>query len=322
MAKDRFPGKEQIAAFARTYRNSEWSSGHRGRSVSASPAVVANIVTDTDQLKRSLVDVKEAANILGVSESWIRRHLAELPVFRVGRLIRINRVLLAEKFQGTTQSGNSLKPERKKMTNRYQRGCVVLRGKKGNRVWYGKFREDIQTSAGMERQQRLIRLGTVAELPTKNAARNKLAEMMSNPEPMVVASITFGELVNRWEIAEGPTMKSTTLQHYKNTLRASVLPYFRTRDITSINREDIQRFLGEKAKSYSTSTLRSMRVVLGLTLGWAEACGWLQKNPCTKIKLPRQTGGRTVRRTFLSAENVTCIASELKEPYATLVLFL
>jgi len=92
--------------------------------------------------------------------------------------------------------------------------------------------------------------------------------------------------------------------------------------IANINREDIQALLAAQAKKYSRSALRSMRVVLSLTLGWASDCGWLEKNPCTRIKLPQQTGGRQVTRTVLTTKEVIAIAAELEEPYATLVRFL
>jgi integrase len=133
--------------------------------------------------------------------------------------------------------------------------------------------------------------------------------------------MSFRELTERWEKAEGSTMKATTLHHYKNALRAYVLPKFGERKITEINREDIQTFLAEKARKYSESTLRSMGV-LGLTLGWATNCSWLERNPCSRVKLPKHTGGRRVTRTVLTAEQVNAIAEKLKEPYATLVLFL
>ena len=61
---------------------------------------------------------------------------------------------------------------------------------------------------------------------------------------------------------------------------------------------------------------------MGLTLGWATNCSWLEKNPCSRVKLPKRTGGRRVTRTVLTAEQVNAIAGKLKEPYATLVLFL
>ena len=50
------------------------------------------------------------------------------------------------------------------------------------------------------------------------------------------------------------------------------VPTFEKQNITNINRE-AQAFLAEKAVKYSKSTLRSMRVVLSLTLGWAKNCG-------------------------------------------------
>jgi integrase len=124
--------------------------------------------------------------------------------------------------------------------------------------------------------------------------------------------MSFRELTERWEKAEGSTMKATTLHHYKNALRAYILPKFGERKITEINREDIQTFLGEKARKYSESTLRSMRV-LGLTLGWATNCSWLERNPCSRVKLPKHTGGRRVTRTVLTAEQANAIAEKLKE---------
>jgi len=134
--------------------------------------------------------------------------------------------------------------------------------------------------------------------------------------------MNFRELVERWQKAVGPTMKTTTLCHDRNALRAYVLQTFADRKIANINREDIQALLAAQAKKYSRSALRSMRVVLSLTLGWASDCGWLDKNPCTRIKLPQQTGGRQVTRTVLTTKQVIAIAAELEEPYATLVLFL
>jgi len=182
------------------------------------------------------------------------------------------------------------------------------------------FREDIRAAEGTERRQRMIRLGTFSELPTKKSARNKLAEILGSSTEKV--EMSFLELTDRWKMAEGPTLKATTFSHYNNALRAYVLPIFGNRQIASITREDIQMFLAQKAKTYSQSTLRSMRAVLGLTLGWAHACGWIAKNACVKVKLPKNTGGRRVTRTVLQPAQITAIVSRLEEPYATLVLFL
>ena len=205
------------------------------------------------------------------------------------------------------------------MFARYQRGSVRQLGK--TKVWYGTYREDVKTPTGqIERRQRQVRLGTLAELPTKNAARNKLSAILQNPSPL--EGTTFQELATRWQSAEGPTLKTSTLQHYTNALRAYVLPVFGKQTITSINREHVQTFLAVQAAKYSKSSLRSMRVVLSLTLGWAKSCGWVPLNPCEGVRLPLATGGRTVARTVLTPGQVMDLVARLQEPYATLVLFL
>jgi integrase len=63
-----------------------------------------------------------------------------------------------------------------------------------------------------------------------------------------------------------------------------------------------------------------MRVSLGRVLSWVVSCSWLQKNPCAGVKLPR--AGTKVIRTILKPEQTRALASNLEEPYATLVLFL
>jgi hypothetical protein len=235
-------------------------------------------------------------------------------------MVRFDSALLFRGLQAKMQSGKSLKPERTDMFFRYQRGFVYQKGR-NVKVWYGRIREDVRNPNGqIERRHRNVRLGTLDEYSTKNAARKRLAELLKDSPPKM--EMTFRDLAERWERAEGSTMKATTLHHYKNALRAYVLPEFGDRKITEINREDIQTFLAERACKYSESTLRSMRIVLGLTLGWATNCSWLERNPCSRVKLPKRTGGRKVSRMVLTAEQVNAIAAKLKEPYATLVLFL
>lgn len=269
-----------------------------------------------------LLTVPEVARRLGVSESWVRRHISELPAVRVGRLVRFDAALLSETINGRISSGKSLRPERAPMPSRFQRGFVFLKGKK-LKAWYGMFREDVRNpDGGVERQLRKIRLGTVAELPTKNSARNKLAELIGDGSATTTKEMTFQELTERWDKAVGPTIKSSSLLHYRNALRMYVLPFFGALNISEVSRERIQNFLAHQAKDYSRSALRSMRTVLSLTLGWAADCGWIQANPCVKIKLPREAGGKRVIRTVLTPKQITDLSASLEEPYATLVLFL
>lgn len=56
---------------------------------------------------RSLMTVEGTAAFLQVSESWVYRHLSELPIIGKGRIIRIDCDLLRR----TIENGKSLRPE-------------------------------------------------------------------------------------------------------------------------------------------------------------------------------------------------------------------
>jgi integrase len=269
----------------------------------------------------SLISVRDAAAFLGVSESWVRRHQHELPIVRTGRLVRFDSVLLRQKFHGKQSSGNRLKTGGKVnlQLRRYQRGYVYKTGKK-QKVWYGMWRDDVRTPEGKTvRRQRNVRLGTLAELPTRTAAYEKLTQHMAIAgKPSL--DMDFSELVRRWEEAVVPTIKATTANYYQKLLRAHILPHFGQQQISTIGRYEVEKFLAEQAKRYSRNTLRGMRVSLGRVLSWAVDCGWLEANPCSGVRLPR--AGKRIVRTVLKPDQVVAIAQRLNQPYATLVLFL
>jgi len=272
-------------------------------------------------VSQPLWDISQAAEYLKVSESWVRRHLAELPHSRHGRLIRFD----PEGLKRTVVDRKSLEPTRRLMpSNRYQRGGVYQRGKR-EKVWYGTYR--IDTSEG--RRPINIRLGTLQELPTKVSAREKLtkkiAEMtMSDGNPQIAISMKYSELVEKWKKSEGPGLGESTLDHYANALRSLVLPQWKDRSIDSIQREDITNLLNSQAAKYSRSSLKSMRLVVTMTLAWAERNSYIKRPNgwLDGIKLPRKTGGRKVVRTELEPSQTLGIIQQLKEPYSTLVLFL
>ena len=202
---------------------------------------------------------------------------------------------------------------------RYQSGRVYKKGKKEVK-WYGQFREDrIDGEEKLFRVQKNICLGTLSELPTKQAARRELARRMGTGTP-VTADMLFRDLVSRWQSAVVPTLRNSTATYYLKMLAAHVLPAFGQREVKSISRYDVELFLAEKAKAYCRATLRGMRVSLGRVLSWAVAGGWLEKNPCAGVQLPQAP--TKVERTILKPEQVVALASKLKEPYSTLILFL
>jgi integrase len=267
-----------------------------------------------------LLDVRQTAALLNVSDSWVRRHVGELPVVRMGRLIRFDSVLLKNQYSGNVSvSGKSLGKAAMQIQRRYQSGSVFKRGKQ--KVWFGMFREDVRKADGtLERRQRKIRLGTFSELPTKYAAMNELQKYLTlNSKPSV--EMTFSQLFEKWQEVVVPTLKTSTANVYTRALRSRIVPTMGEMPINKIGRYEVELFLAVKGKTYAKNTLREIRSSLSRVLSWAVQCDWLEKNPCSGVKLPNGTG-RKIVRTVLKAEQVKAIAGKLPEPYASLILFL
>jgi integrase len=282
----------------------------------------ARRVTSTEfPAGQPFLSVREAAALLRTSESWIRRHIVELPAVRVGRLLRFDSALLLRQFQGKYSSGNRLKPERMVPMGckRYQKGSLIKRGKRGRQMWYGIWREDIPNAdGGLIRRQRCVKLGSVSEFPTREKAREQLSQLMSK-KPSV--EMKFSELFERWKEVIVPTLKDSTAGQYVFKLARYAVPVFGSSSIAEISRYEVEQFLADKAKMHCRNTLRAMRASLSQMLSWAVSHQWIAKNPCSGVKVPHGMGSK-VKRLVLAPEQVLAIAEKLEEPYATLVLFL
>ena len=204
-----------------------------------------------------LLSVREAARLLNVSQTWVRRHAKELSGIRLSaHALRFDSALLTEYIQARMASGKCLNREQS-MTQfrRWQRGSVVKRGSK-TKIWVGIFREDVvQPDGTITRKQKRVPLGTVREIPTRYAAMNKLREILE--QPVKKTGISFAELVTRWQAAVVPSLKTSTADVYNNAIRLYLLPAFGDKDITTINREAIELFLAKQARTYCRSTLRN-----------------------------------------------------------------
>jgi len=275
--------------------------------------------------EQGLLSVREAAKLLNVSECWVRRHKSELPVVRIGGLIRFDAALLRRDLACRISGEKPLKLRGEAMAQvrRWQRGSVYKTGKQ-TKTWYGIWREDVLDADGkMKRQQRNVKLGTVAELPTQAAARDALTRRIGASRTPKV-EMTLSDLFGRWQKVASVSLKATTYEHYVNALKSYVVPVFGQSEIACIERYEIESFFARQAAKYSRSTIRSMRISLGVLLAYAVQNGWLKEDPSKGVKLPRaeNCAGRRVQRKVLTPLQTTSIAEKLSEPYATLVLFL
>lgn len=206
-------------------------------------------------------------------------------------------------------------------SKRYQEGCVFRQGK-NKQTWVGKWREDELTPEGkIVRVQRKLKLGSIAELPTKADARRQLRLLMGDSTKKPAVRLTFPELVKRWQEVVGPTLKESTREHYKNALK-NVGPAFQSLVVREIDRYTVEKFLIERSQRYSRSTLHSLRTSLSLVLGWAMANGWVEKNPVSGVRLPQACGGKRVERHCLTRADAIRLSEALPEPISTLVLLL
>lgn len=210
------------------------------------------------------------------------------------------------------------------MVNRFQRGMVYLRGKK--KMWYGRFRLESLNAKG-EREIWNAPLGLKTHIPTKSAAEKRLREVMDEllkPGATSTKVKQYSTLVEEWKATEGMTLGNSTLANYSNALRAYVIPTFADTDIRTITRKTIQDFLVVQAKKYGQSSLKTMRLVLRMTLAWAEQNGYVQQPNgwLVGIRLPKKFGGRKVVRTELMPEQTLEFVSRMEDPYSTLVLLL
>jgi excisionase family DNA binding protein len=198
-----------------------------------------------------LWNIKQVAEYLRVSASFVRRHLSELPYTRHGRLIRFD----SDNLKTTIAAGKSSKPESEKLmvSRRYQEGSVMPRGK----WWIGMYRADAQNG----RKQVKVKLGLRSEM-TRNAAKTKLRSIIGgdatprSSAPKVAMS--FADVVTKWKEIRGPSYKTSTFNNYVNTLRAWVTPELKDDDIAAITNDDLQLFLNEQAKVRSRSSVRSI----------------------------------------------------------------
>ena len=280
----------------------------------------------------SLLSIQETALLFNVSTSWVRRHLSELPVVRLGRMIRVD----SEKLKSTMADGKSLEPKEPLMVNRFQRGSWKVVGKK-KMVW-GKFRLEELDAKG-DRKVKKVPLGLRKEFATESAIQKKLDAVMDEwlkpgtAKPSA-KTMTFLELADEWKIVEGPAIKRKSLasyDHHNDALRGYILDWrpqtpaaskpFKDRSIADIQRKDVQQLLNDQATKYGESTLRSIKVALRKVLLYAEVNGYVERPTgwLNRIALA-ETHGRNVARIELTPEQTLSIISQLQEPYATLVL--
>jgi integrase len=211
------------------------------------------------------------------------------------------------------------------LSRRFQYGSVSKRGKR-NKVWIGRWREEVANSEGLiccVRRSEI--LGTVEEIPSKREAELKLWERLqplNTGKQGSTGSMTLRRFAEElWRPAVFPSLKLSTRLFYNHNLKTHILPEFGSVLLRSLTRDGVQQFLHAKQRSgLSWNSVRHIRTVFGTILNAAEMDDLVRQNVVKKTRLPRRT--HTEDAPVVSLEETRLLLAALPEPSRSIAALL
>jgi hypothetical protein len=187
--------------------------------------------------------------VFEVSPAWVYKRTRgggpdPLPVFRLsGRAVRfdpnkISAYLWTRERHRTDATLNPFdgiarvngKDKCNLTRKRFQTGSVRLREDRGSAYWEGTYREDVVNEAGKTvRRRRDVNLGSLKEVKTEKAARQKLAvilEPINDAKHRPKKMMTFRGFIEKYRSLKLANKKGTTMHGYETNIRAHYLPEF------------------------------------------------------------------------------------------------
>jgi integrase len=200
---------------------------------------------------------------------------------------------------------------------RLQYGTVSKRGKK-NKVWIGRWREEIPGLAGSVRMvRRSVILGAIEEISSKRDAERELWERLKllnvggegSSGPMTLRR--FAEEV--WKPSVFPSLKLSTRLFYDHNLKTHILSAFGDVPLRSLTRDGIQKWLhGKFSGGMSWNSVRHLRTTFGTLLNAAEMDELIRQNVVKKTRLPRRI--HSEEPPLVSLDDLKSLLQELPEP--------
>jgi Phage integrase, N-terminal SAM-like domain len=168
--------------------------------------------------------------------------------------------------------------------------CACLREDGDQAWWEGFYRENVVNEAGKtERKRRAVNLGTLNEIRSEKAARQKLAVILepinnvNRPKKMM----TFRGFIDKYRKLKLANQKGTTVPGYETNIRAHYLPEFGDMQLSEISIEAVQAFLNQKAsEGKSVQTLKNLKWGLSSIFVAAAKYGYMTSNPARGADLP------------------------------------
>ena len=127
---------------------------------------------------------------------------------------------------------------------------------------------------------------TVSKADASRQANEYQVKILGKPADN--KTIKFGKYAKDWlENSKRHKVSANTYEYtYKLAVNNHLIPYFDNYSLSSIKREDVERFFTEK-KSYSASQLNKLKITLSAIFERAIDDDLIYKNPCKNIELPR-----------------------------------
>jgi len=104
--------------------------------------------------------------------------------------------------------------------------------------------------------------------------------------------ITFQQYANAWLERKRSTTRATTAETFTSHVRKHLIPWFGSRELKSISREDVQAFAGSLHGKVAPTTARAIVFTLAAILREAVDNGRIVRNPAERVKV----GAKTKRR--------------------------
>lgn len=200
---------------------------------------------------------------------------------------------------------------------RYQKASLFFRNGKRQKVWVGRWREDVIENGKTRRIRRAEVLGTKAELPTRKLAlrelESRLAEVNS-PSYRARPTATFERFARNWEKKVLPNWKSSSAANARSHNRRYLTPFFGKMQLREVGPESVQQFVSSLRSKVGAKTLRNVVMTLRSVWATAKAWGYVSHDPFERLALPEL--GRS-ERFFLTLKEIGSILEAAEEPYRT-----
>lgn len=206
--------------------------------------------------------------------------------------------------------------EREDMARRrFQRGSLILRGKR-NPVWVARWRVDVVGPDGkVERRRPTEVLGTKRQFPTQKLALRELERRLApvnDPSYRAKREDTFEQFVEFWKAHVLSKRKPSTQYSIKSQLKNHLVPRFGKMKLQDIHWRDLQEFVTD-----CTLAPKSCRnLILSFQMVWksAKAADYVTHDPLNDLALPSSPPPKPF---FYTAEEAKAIIREAEGQFKT-----